>query len=246
MNDRARLMTQDAERATAPNRTPRDSASLVVYERRHGRLHVLMGVRSRRHVFFPDALAFPGGAVDPTDWAVPLAAPLAAETDRLLRLRPRRPMSARRTVAIAAAAIREAYEEAGILIGGAPPDGAGPPPDWQPFFAHGLAPDLSGLSLFMRAITPPGRTRRFDNRFFAVDASRIARSLPAEQCPTEELEQRRFLPLDEALEMTMPRVTKVALHELRDRLSAGGGRADARPVPFYRMVRGEFICEPIS
>lgn len=239
-------MTRDAEKRSAPNRPPRDSASLVVYEKRDGRIHVLMGVRSRKHVFYPDALAFPGGAVDPTDWAVPVASPLTAETDRLLRLRPRRPMSARRTVAIAAAAIREAFEEAGILVGGTAPHGACPPRDWQPFFEQGLAPDLSGLSLFMRAITPPGRARRFDNRFFAVDATRIVRSLSPEDCPTEELEQRRFLPLDEALDMNMPRVTKVALHELKDRLSVDGGLAGHRPLPFYRMVSGEFICEHIS
>ncbi len=231
---------------TGPNRPPRDSASLVIYENKGGSWHVLMGVRSKKHAFFPDALAFPGGAVDPTDWAVPVAAPLSHATDRLLRARPRRRLSQRRTVAIAAAALREAYEEAGILIGGEAAPGARPPRDWQPFFAHGLAPDLSGLDLFMRAITPPGRTRRFDNRFFAIDAARIAKALPPEECPTQELEQRRFLPLDEALEMHMPRVTKIALKELRGRLSMPNGLADGRPVPFLHTVRGNFIREEIS
>ena len=148
-------------------------------------------------------------------------------------------MSGRRTLALGAAAIREAYEETGFLIGGPADGNARPPADWRAFFAHGLAPDLSGLRFFMRAITPPGRTRRFDNRFFAVDAARIAKSLPAADCPTEELEERRFIAIDEALAMEVPRVTAVALQELKTRLSAKTPFEDTRPVPFYRMVHRE-------
>src|ERR1700727_1719421 len=44
---------------------------------------------------------------------------------------------------------------------------------WKPFGDAGLLPDPSGLFLIARAITPPGRVRRFDTRFFTADASAI-------------------------------------------------------------------------
>ena len=44
---------------------------------------------------------------------------------------------------------------------------------WKPFSEAGLLPDPSGLFLIARAITPPGRVRRFDTRFFTADASSI-------------------------------------------------------------------------
>ncbi|ESR23595.1 MutT/nudix family protein [Lutibaculum baratangense AMV1] len=197
-------------------------------------------------MFFPSALAFPGGAVDPTDFAVPAAGHLDPAVERLLTLRTRQPMSPRRPHAIACAAIRELFEETGIIVGGAAPASATPPRGWEAFFGHGFAPDLSGLSLFMRAITPPRQTRRFDNRFFAVGADRIAHALPPEDCPTAELEERRYLPIDGALGMEMPGVTRVALTVLRERLGAPGGLRSHRPVLFRRTVRGKHVAEEIS
>jgi 8-oxo-dGTP pyrophosphatase MutT (NUDIX family) len=63
--------------------------------------------------------------------------------------------SPNRARGLAHAAVRETWEEAGLLFGKK---------------AVEEAPDLSGLTLFMRAITPPGRTRRYDSRFFVADA----------------------------------------------------------------------------
>ena len=42
---------------------------------------------------------------------------------------------------------------------------------WREFRAVGALPDLAALSYVARAITPPGRTRRFDARFFMADAA---------------------------------------------------------------------------
>ncbi len=67
---------------------------------------------------------------------------------------------------LALAAVRETFEETGILIG---ERGAAPrtrSPAWMKFFAHGIAPRLDTLTFIARAITPPNRTRRFDARFF--------------------------------------------------------------------------------
>src|SRR5690606_12277282 len=81
----------------------------------------------------------------------------------------------RRAQALALAAIRETYEETGILIG---TDAAGPlasrSPSWRPFVERGLAPALSALNFICRAITPPRRPRRYDTRFFCISADHIA------------------------------------------------------------------------
>src|SRR5262249_61901383 len=83
--------------------------------------------------------------------------------------------SVARARALALAAVRETCEEAGLLIG--TPLGAGALPkaaNWRAFFATGYRPALGRLTFFARAITPPGRPRRFDSRFFSVDSEAIA------------------------------------------------------------------------
>ena len=73
------------------------------------------------------------------------------------------------------AAIREACEETGLCLGrkveGHAKKLSGV---WSAFSDAGLLPDPSGLFLIARAITPPGRIKRFDTRFFTADASAIA------------------------------------------------------------------------
>ena len=79
-----------------------------------------------------------------------------------------------RARALALAAVRETFEEAGLLIGTPLGAGAAPKaPTWQDFFATGFRPALGRLTFFARAITPPGRPRRFDTRFFCVPAEAI-------------------------------------------------------------------------
>ena len=84
-------------------------------------------------------------------------------------------ITASRAQSLAIAAIREACEETGLCLGRKAEGSAakldGP---WAPFAEAGLLPDPSGLFLIARAITPPGRVRRFDTRFFTADASAIA------------------------------------------------------------------------
>ena len=48
---------------------------------------------------------------------------------------------------------------------------------WRRFFSYGVSPRLEALDFVARAITPPGRPRRFDARFFMADASEIAAEL---------------------------------------------------------------------
>lgn len=226
------------------NVRPRDAASLILVESRAGVPHVLMGRRSQRHVFYPGAFVFPGGRVDRADGAVPALDELPeGAVRRLLHAMKGRP-SERRARALPLAAVRETFEEAGILLG-ASASGIRPPSDddWRAFFGHGVAPALSPLAFIARAITPPRRSRRFDTRFFAAPSEAIAKILPPDQRPTDELSELVWLPIVEARELDIPSITRAVLDELQDRLDLPGGLGAEAPVPFYYADRGTFRRE---
>jgi len=145
---------------------PRDAATLILLDNSGAGVKVLMGRRHRSHAFMPGKFVFPGGRTDPADSRVAAASELPA-TEIAKLTGALRPVSAARARAIAMSAIRETYEEAGLLIGtrGAFATRA---PSWQGFVEHGVQPSLDRLRLVARAITPPGRVRRFDTRFLAA------------------------------------------------------------------------------
>jgi hypothetical protein len=100
-------------------------------------------------------------------------------------------------------------------------------------------PDLSQLHFIARAITPPRRPRRFDTRFFAVDAGAIAHRVEGVVGPDAELVELVWLPITDVQALDMPTITKVVLSELQARTHAGFGHA--LPTPFYRMSHGRFV-----
>jgi len=55
---------------------PRDAATLILLDRSAGRPRVLLGKRSSKHVFMPDAYVFPGGRRDRLDHVLPFASDL--------------------------------------------------------------------------------------------------------------------------------------------------------------------------
>ncbi len=102
---------------------------------------------------------------------------------------------------------------------------------------------MEGLDFLARAITPPGRPRRFDARFFVADASWIAHRAPDVVHPEAELTELVWVELEDALKLEIPNITRQVLGDL-----AGLGPQPwdpARPRPFYRMVRGRHIVETI-
>lgn len=245
MNLPVNEITAAERRAAHPNQRPRDAATLILLEHRAGVPHVLMGRRSKAHVFYPDAFVFPGGRVDRSDGAVPTTDAFPSATAARLTTRLKGRASARRARAFAMAAIRETFEETGILIGR-----AGPTPrwsgcaEWRAFLDHGVAPALEGLAFIARAITPPRRSRRFDARFFAADADvAIAKALPLDQRPSQELSELVWLPLPEALELPIPSITQTVIGDVQARLEAPGGLLGDAPVPFYHEVRGTPVRE---
>jgi hypothetical protein len=97
-------------------------------------------------------------------------------------------------------------------------------------------PNLATLDFIGRAVTPPGRTRRYDTRFFMADASAIAHTLDAAH-RSDELLDPVWLTLAEARAAKIMGITRLMLDELETRLEDGADAA--RPTPFYAMVRGK-------
>src|SRR5271170_8366073 len=92
---------------------PRDAATLIVLRRDGPKPRVLMGRRHGGHDFMPDKWVFPGGRIDPSDFRAPVASELRPNVAaRLNKTAP--PKRAR---ALALAAIRETFEECGLLLG---------------------------------------------------------------------------------------------------------------------------------
>lgn len=226
---------------------PRDAATLVVVDTEAAEPRVLMGRRRADLVFMPGKYVFPGGRVDPGDRAMVCADCLPEIEERKLLAAMKGTPSVDRARALALAAVRETFEEAGLLIGN-PWSGeraqttSRPPATWRPFLAHGFRPRIGGLSLFARAITPPGRPRRYDTRFFALPAAEIAHRVPP---PDGELQSLDWFTLDDARALDLPAITRAVLEDLADRIGIGIGDRTA-PVPFYYFLNGSFRRELIT
>lgn len=226
---------------TALNQRPKDAATLIVIDRSGATPKIMLGKRHKGYAFLPGKFVFPGGAVDACDRLMRIAAPLHPVVKAKLMLNVVRP-SKTIASALALAAIRETFEETGLLLGVQRTDNqpvAGGA--WSRFAELGFYPDLSILHLIARAITPPRYPRRFDTRFFTVDASAIAHRIKDAVRPDTELVDLIWMPIDETHRIDMPVITGLVLQELKARIAAGF--AHHLPVPFYRLRRKEFVRE---
>ncbi len=212
--------------------TPRDAATLILKrERTAGAAgaEVLMGQRAGRHKFMPGAYVFPGGKVDGHDAQVRPASRLSDEVMRHLT----RAASPLRAGAIGKTAIRETYEETGLLLA-APGDlgdlGDSGDATWAEVKAMGLAPDLRHLDYLGRAITPPGSPIRFHARFLVADAEHMRGELGG----SGELLNLHWVPIDDALHLPIADVTEFMLIELKRYLEGDEAVRRKRPLFSYR------------
>ncbi|SDE25412.1 hypothetical protein SAMN05421538_10569 [Paracoccus isoporae] len=216
----------------------RDAATIILVRRDGPQPAVLMGMRGAKAAFMPSKFVFPGGAVDAEDAAVPLAADADDVTMRRLAidLRAETPVTPRQLLV---AALRELAEETGLLIGRAGRS------QLAGFGEAGLMPDASHLHYIFRAITPPGRPRRFDARFFMADAARIAGDPDDFSRACDELSHLHWVPMAEARALHLPFITEVVLAECAAMVAASGDGALRPPdsVPFFdnRLDRSRFI-----
>ena len=224
---------------------PKDAATLIIIDRENDEPKVLLGRRHARHVFLPGKFVFPGGRVDTTDFAMQATMPLDPDTERRL-LADTRFQSGKDAQALALAAIRETFEETGLVIGaqGGTAKGSVPPGPWSKFVQTGFYPDPSLLQFIARAITPPGFARRFDARFFCVDGSAIAHRLKDVINPDAELVELTWLPIAAARRLDLPIITALVLEELQSLLCIGL-RPDL-PVPFYTTRNGDLTRDLIE
>ncbi len=223
---------KDAPRVQGAKLRPKDAATLILVRRDGREPRVLMGRRAEGHVFMASKWVFPGGRIDRADFRAPYATDLRPETAVAVA----RSAPPSRVRALALAAVRETFEETGLLLARPAParPAAGP---WRDFLGRGALPDLEALDYVARAITPPGRSRRFDARFFSAGAERLMH-LDPEPGAEMELDEIAWIGLEETQALDLPQITRFVLGELKDRLDD-----PRRTPPLVRMVRGRHVIE---
>ena len=198
--------------ASLPAQPIRDAATVIVVDRGGpDGPAVLMGRRGANAAFMPSKYVFPGGAVDAEDEGTPCPAALSDRCRLRLTAEPRSAVS---PDALVRAALRELAEETGLA----------------------LSPDAGNPLLFVfRAITPPGRTRRFDARFFLIEARQKAGAGQDFTAACDELSHLHWVPLAEARALDLPFITEVVLAEVEALVRAAGNSPlhAPRTVPFF-------------
>jgi len=168
---------------------PRDAASLILLRGAGRDLELLAGRRPGHVKFMPGVWVFPGGAIDHEDnkpWRVESSG--AHLPPRLLRC--------------ARAALRETWEEVGVLVGR--PSTARPmaasvstaphaalAPVEAAYAEQGILASIDALTYVGRAITPTPVFRRFNTRFFLADGSDVV----GEPASSAELEDVGWHPI---------------------------------------------------
>ena len=190
---------------------PRDAASLVIHRQRRTHHEVLMGRRGGKARFKPGVYVFPGGVLERSDY---LARPLQRLGPELLPLLAVGRSTAKAN-ALAMAAVREAFEEAGLIYGRPGDVGNVRHASWSEFKRRALAPDLGRLDFLGRAITPSVQPMRFHARFFAIDIEHLEGELKGDG----ELEDLRWIRLDQTAGIEMMMVQEMILATLGKRLS---------------------------
>jgi 8-oxo-dGTP pyrophosphatase MutT (NUDIX family) len=207
----------------------RDAATVILVRDRATRPRLLMGQRGAGAAFMPAKFVFPGGAVDPADRQARLAGQPDPDTARRLCLHCDRGLAE----PLLLAAIRELWEETGLMLGqpvDSTPDPADWHPDWHGFLARGAVPSAAGLTLLFRAVTPPGRPRRFDARFFMVEAGQLCSDPDDLSGASGELSHLHWADLDAVRALDLPFITEVVLAEAEAALARPGPPAT---VPFF-------------
>jgi len=156
--------------------TVRDAATVMLVEDLPD-LHVFMVRRNPNSVFSPGAFVFPGGAVDHSDGQpAAYATARGVDDDRASRLVGQPSNGLRYWIAAA----RECFEEAGFVLGTAPPEFAehrdalnAGTVAWNDIAAaHDVRLHVDELAVFAHWLTPEGSPRRYDTWFFVARAPR--------------------------------------------------------------------------
>ncbi len=209
---------------------PKQAATLIIVRRDRAEPEVLMGRRSAGHKFLPGKFVFPGGRVDRGDLHARPHTGLRPEVEARLTASCT-PNQAR---ALAMAAIRETFEETGLLIGRKDtPRTISREKVWTDFCSYGVVPSLDIMDYIGRAVTPSFQPKRFDARFFMVEAEHIHGDLHDTSNASGELLEIHWLPVSEAKKLELQGITLLMLDEVQKRLTLPTARTAELPIPFY-------------
>jgi 8-oxo-dGTP pyrophosphatase MutT (NUDIX family) len=237
---------------------PRRAATVVLLRPAVAGFELYAMRRAPTMAFAAGMYAFPGGSVDPHDEAVHVAWAGPGTADWAARLGLAEPAAR----AVICAAVREVFEECGVLLAG--PDagsvvGDVSGPGWEEARLALLARELSladlladrGLTLrsdllapWSRWLTPEFEPRRFDTYFFLAE-------LPAEQRTRDvggEADHALWTTPERALELPMLPPTAYTLRQLtryrtRESAVAAGGDHDLTRAVTPRLDGDRFVLD---
>ena len=209
---------------------PVDAATLILLRGDE----VLMGLRNRKHIFMPNMYVFPGGRCDDDDEQLDLANTLSPLQVERLSVS----ASVERANVLGLTAIRETFEETGLIVGHHGSGAKCDVPGWREFYDLGFVPALDCLEYFARAITPEGSPRRFDARFFITDASRAKGNLQG----NGELLDLQWIKLEKTSELELPTVTSLVL-ELLKRKAQGNPHEALQVAQDFEARHGREVFE---
>ncbi len=161
----------------------------------------------------PDVFVFPGGGVHGADARTPARSELRPAVQARLEER----ASASLARALGVTALRETWEETGLVFGRVEDET--------------LTPDLERLDYIFRAITPAESPIRFHARFFMAEAECAQGSLRS----NGELLELDWFTLAQARKLPLVDVTEDVLGELERHLREG----PAERVPLFHYRRGK-------
>ncbi len=224
---------------TSPDTDPtiRDAASIVLLRDRSTCPKILLGQRGEHAVFMPRKFVFPGGAVDQADSMIELS----ERPDQTNLRRLEQNSSPSLVDQLLLCAVRELWEETGLrLARQVSPRDQQLADCWQSFCADEFRPCAKNLTFIYRAITPPGRSRRFDARFFVGEVERVSLlSDPDDfKFASDELRHLHWASLDEAHKLDLPEITGRVLCAVQKWLS---NPVSPSAVPFRYSEAGERI-----
>ena len=200
----------------------RAAATVVLWRSHRDTQQVLMGMRGAQAVFMPSKYVFPGGGVDPQDHQ----GHASGSGDLYLTPSCRQRLALHcDTIAPSAdtlcrTALRETAEETGLNF---------------------VTPSPGTMQFIFRAITPPGRSRRFDARFFLANVASVGGDTTGFSVASGELSHLHWIGVDAARNLDLPFITEVVLAEvgaiLRGHPQPGVPFFDnSGPVPMFRRL----------
>ncbi len=203
----------------------KNAATIVLIRRHESRHSILMGRRASTASFMPNKYVFPGGVWELSDNDVPLGKVMSNRQKKFLML----DTDFSDSLNLGITGIRELWEETGLRLSCKGKFNKFPI-SWTKFFSGGNGPNLSNLYFFFRAVTPPGRSRRFDTRFFFCSAKHICDDLDDFSKASGELIDLHWIDISKVANLDLPIITRIALDHLL-KLIANNYIFDF--VPFY-------------